>query len=801
MPLLPALLAAAVVGLFIAGFGSIDLTPGLMVIGLCVVLALVCRCSPRFSQYSLLLICLATALFFNVRYPALLQSSDDVILIDQLARRTTAVGIVTDIRHVSDGRSRIDLLIDEVWDKSEPLILQRPLRLRLSIEDGAENLLPGDRIRFSGRLRQPRLFGTPGEFHWSRHLAGEKIDMTSWVRNMSQVDVLDRGDRGMMRSIVQWRHQVSSFIAANVPDEKAHLVRALVLGEGRQLPDPVRRALAGAGVSHLFAISGLHLGLLGLFGYQLFVLLYRRSSVLTNWQPPQRVLPLLLLPLLLVYLVLTGDAVSTRRAFALAVIGALLMLLRYPVNPLHLLAGVALTALLVNPLLLWQAGWQLSFSGAAGILLWRPLWQHERLTALPKFPLGYAVQIFLVSAAATLATLPWVLCNFHLLAPAALIANVICVPIVTLAALPAGFVGLILYPLWPQAAALLFHCCGFLLDFLHLFSIWLTDLPLLAAIHLYLSRSQHLAVALMVLPVLLSPQLLRTQWLRLFLSCVVLATLLWPMSLTSTASITLTMISVGQGESLLLQNRNGQNILIDGGGLYGDRFDVGQRLLAPAFGELGVRHFDQVVLTHDHADHWKGLVYILERYPVAEFVIGEPLSRYNPALIEVVERKAIPVRIVEQGWSVLDCWQKGDLMLYNDSAAAANPNDASVVLYLRHQDQGGQKQGLLLTGDLEAAGVDRLVAAGIPQPVTLLKLPHHGSGRSNTEYLVALLQPQVGLVSVGYQNIYRMPAQGLMSVLATEEIQVLRTDLDGSIRAQLNASGWRVQTWRNGLFR
>ena len=801
MPLLPVLLAASVVGLFFAGFGSIEATMGRVAIFLCVVLAVACRFFPRFSRCSLLFVCLAFSLFFNVRYPALLQSADDVTRIDQLARRTTAVGTVTDVRQISDGRGRVHLQVEEVWDKSESLTLQRPLRMRLSIEEGAENLLPGDRIRFTGRLRQPRLFGTPGEFHWSRHLAGEKIDMTSWVRSMSQVEVLDRGNKGLMRGIVQWRSQVAAFMTENLAEEKTVLARALVLGEGRQLPDPVRRALASAGVSHLFAISGLHLGLLGLFGYQFLLLFYQRSSRLLNWQPPQRVLPLILLPILLGYLLLTGDAVSTRRAFALASIGALLFLLRYPVNPLHLLAGVALGSLLVNPLLLWQAGWQLSFSGAAGILLWRPLWQHERLNRLPAVPLRYLAQIFLVSCAATLATLPWVLFNFHLLAPSALVANVICVPIVTLAALPAGFIGLMFYPLWPQVAGLMFQWCGFFLHQLYLFAVLLTDLPLLAGIQLYLSRSQHLAVALMVLPLLLLPQLSRGQWLKLTSGCALFVLLLWQLSLTSSAPVTLTMLSVGQGESLLLQNRSGQNILIDGGGLYGDRFDVGQRLLAPAFGELGVRHFDQIILTHDHADHWKGLVYILDHFPVAEFVIGESLAHYNPALIEVVERRAVPVRVAEQGWNTLDDWKEGELLLYNDSAAATNPNDASLVLSLRHNDQTGADHGLLLTGDLEASGINRLISAGIPHPVTLLKLPHHGSGRSDTEYLVNLLQPQAGLVSVGYQNIYRLPAQGLMANLATGDIEIFRTDLNGTIRAQLNDSGWRLQIWRNGLFR
>lgn len=801
MPLLFFLLAAAIVGLAAASFASAGATVGWTAILLCLFLALCCRCLPRLSRLFLFFVCLALSLSFNLRYSTLLQFGDDVALIDQLARRTTAVGVITDVRQLTEGRSRVDLRVDEVWDKGVALNLERPLRLRLSIEEGGDSLLPQDRISFNGRLRQPRLFGTPGEFHWPRYVASEKIEMTSWVKNMDQVELLAAGKGGLQRQIVLWRSQVAAFIVANVPEKNAVLVRALVLGEGRQLSQEMRKTLASAGVSHLFAISGLHLGLLGVFGYRLLLLIYRRSTRLLLWQPPQRLLPLMLLPLLFFYLLLTGDAVSTRRAFALAGIGALLLLWRYPVNPLHLLAAVALIFLLYNPLLLWSASWQLSFSGAAGILLWRPLWQHRRILALPGTVLRYLLQIFLVSCAATLATLPLVLFNFHLLAPAALLANLICVPIVTLVALPIGFIGLLLFPCWPQAAALMFRCCGFFLEQLYLFSLWLTDLPALAGMYLYWSRSQYLAVALLVLPVLLWPQLARRSWFKITGGCALLVLLLWHLPVVSRAPVTLTMFSVGQGESLLLQNNSGQNILIDGGGLYGDRFDVGQRLLAPAFGELGVRHFDRIVLTHDHADHWKGLVYVLNHYPVAELVLGEPLANYHAAIVAVIHHRNIPVRVVGQGWSLLGDWRAGDLSIYNGSAAAANANDASLVLALRYSDPAAGEQGLLLAGDLESAGVQRLIAAGIPSPATLFKLPHHGSGRSDTERLVGLLRPEVGMVSVGYQNIYRLPAKALLNHLDEEGVVVYRTDRDGTVRAQLRAGGWHLQKWQNGLFR
>lgn len=802
LPLVPALLVATVAGLFIAAFGFVVPAPGFFVTFLLAVLVLVlvawCNCCFRFQFIPFLLLCLVFFLLANIRYPGLLLFPEDVTKIDQLARGTTAVGVVTDLRQLSDGRSRIDVLISEVFDKGNPVSPARPLRMRLSVEEGSTAILPGDQIRFSGRLRRPRLFGTPGEFHWPRYLAGQGVEMTSWVRSTEQIEVMAAGQNVPNRQIVRWRTQVAAAITATLPAGQAPLVRALVLGEGQQLPDEVRLLLAGAGVSHLFAISGLHLGLLGLFGYQLLLVFYRRSIILLSWQPPQRILPLLLLPLLFGYLLFTGDAVSTRRAFALACIGVVLLLWRYPVNPLHLLASVALASLLMNPLLLWQAGWQLSFSGAAGILLWRPLWQSNLLKASLFRPLRYPLQVFLVTGAATLATLPWVLFNFHLIAPAGLLANLVCVPVVTLVALPLGFIGLMLFPICLPSATLLFRLCGFCLEQLLHFSAWVTDLPGLSGHFFFLSRSQYLAVALIILPLLLVPQLRR----RIMVTCTLIsfctALLMWQLpSLSSVAPVTLTMLSVGQGESLLLQNQSGQNILVDGGGLYSRRFDVGERLLAPAFGELGVRHLDMVVLTHNHADHWKGLVFILDRYPVGEFVIGRPLSAYHPDLREVVERRKIPVRVVEDGWTSLDHWTLGSLSVFSGTSMAVNANDASLVLYLGHFAE----HGLLLTGDIEEAGGAALIKAGIPGPVTLLKVPHHGSRKSNTAQLLTLLRPEVGLISVGYQNSHRLPAREILAALAEHQVAVFRTDMDASIRARFIDSGWQVQRWHDGLFR
>ena len=108
---------------------------------------------------------------------------------------------------------------------------------------------------------------------------------------------------------------------------------------------------------------------------------------------------------------------------------------------------------------------------------------------------------------------------------------------------------------------------------------------------------------------------------------------------------------------------------------------------------------------------------------------------------------------------------------------------------------------LLLTGDLEEQGVLNLLAVGLPGPVSLLKLPHHGSKFSATDHLIDQFDPKCCLVSVGYQNRYHLPARQVVNYLQNRNIPLYRTDLSGTLQAQLSENGWQIKRWQQGIFR
>lgn len=760
---------------------------------LCLFLLLFLRKSRFVTQISL---CVLFFLISNFHYLKSITPLDDVLSLDRLARRVVVVGVISDVRNISDERTRIDVTINETHYKSKISRYSQALKLRLYLEQETDHFLPGDKIRFKSRLRQPRLFKTPGEFNWPRYLSSQDVDLTGWVKAADDIEILGNQGHKLRRMISGWRGEIASAIKRKLPERRAQLVRALLLGESRILTGEIRKILSQSGVSHLFAISGLHLGLIALLGYRLSLRLYRCFPTCLEWQPPQRFLPLVILPLLFVYLIFTGDAVSTRRAFVLATLGAGFLLWRYCVNPLVLLVSLALLSLLINPLLLWQASWQLSFSGAAGILVWQPWWQHERVTRLA-LGFRYPTQLFLVTTAATLATLPLVLMNFHLIAPAGIIANLVCVPVVTLFVLPLGLLGLVLFPLLPDMVISLFSACGFMLEILIDFAGWLVCQPGLGGWSLFLTQWQYLAFGIVSI-VLLSQARFFDLKRRLTLIAVafLVSACLWLFPAPDNGIVSLTMFSVGQGESILLQNRQGQAVLVDGGGLYSKRFDVGERLLAPALGTLKIDRLDAVVLTHDHPDHRKGLIYLLNNFSISRFYTAHEINELHPSLVSALRQNGIPCTTVGMGWSHLDFWHQGKLLVHHSDKPEFSENDSSLALYLNV----AADDGLLLTGDLEKKGVLSLLESEIPGPVTLLKLPHHGSRYSMIDKLIDQLKPQYCLASVGYRNRYRLPAREVVELLDQNGTPLFRTDVSGTIMARYELGSWRFQEWNQGFY-
>ncbi len=703
------------------------------------------------------------------------------------AEPVTVRGKVLSLRPRDDGGGSIDLEAEGVRSAGEWAGVEG--RLRLVVEEGMPQVRPGQSLLFRAKLRAPRVFGTPGEFDYVRHLAFRRIFATAFVAVGSEVVPL--AGAGPSARLEDFRFRVGAGIDRAVSAGTAPLVRALVIGDQAGMSKALRELLARGGVSHLFAISGLHFGLVAAFLYLVALAVYRRSETLLLFAPPRRALWVPLLPVLFGYLLFTGAGLPTRRAFMAVALGAILILVSRRTPPLRVLASVAFLLLILEPLAFFEPSFQLSFAGVTGILVLLPRWR-PRIEGLPR-GVRQAAMLLAVTLAATLATTPLVLWHFHLLAPAGLLTNLLAVPAVGFLAVPLGLAGGLLFPLWPWGAGWLWRGCAAVLEGVLTLVERVVALPGLGGRLLYLSPSLSAAVALGGVALLLPGGTRFRRLGRVGAGALAALLLAWPVP--DVKGVSLTVLSVGHGDAMLLSLPGGRHYLVDGGGLHGERFDVGERLLAPALGRLGVRRLEGVILTHDHPDHRQGLCHLLEQFPVRGFVSALPREDLHESLREALFVSGVPHATLGAGWHTL-VGEAGLVVALRVPPQEGEVNDRSVAVYFRQGDQGG-----LLTGDLEGEGVEGLLGEGIPGPVTLLKLPHHGSRHSRPELLLDALAPQACFVSVGYGNPYRLPAAQVVTALEARKIPLFRTDLDATLRFETDGQAWRVSRWRRGLFR
>jgi competence protein ComEC len=250
------------------------------------------------------------------------------------------------------------------------------------------------------------------------------------------------------------------------------------------------------------------------------------------------------------------------------------------------------------------------------------------------------------------------------------------------------------------------------------------------------------------------------------------------------------VLDVGQGDSLFVVFPSGKTMLIDGGGASGGfpghelsmGIDPGEEAVSPYLWSRGFQKLDVVALTHAHQDHLGGLTAILENFRVGTLWIGREVSSPTLAKLEEMARaRRIPIEHELRGKLFSRDGVDGAVLwpgtAGEENAAPAKNND-SLVLQLRYGNRS-----LLLTGDAEKQAEKEILAEnpGDTLRADVLKVGHHGSKNSTSLEFLSSVRPQVGIISAGEGNPYGHPNGELLDRLANANVRVLRTDRDGAI--------------------
>lgn len=706
----------------------------------------------------------------------------------------TLEGIVASRPTVSPDGSTIIVKAEKVFGVNQVKPAQGLLMLYVS--EGDLSLARGDRIRCMTRIAVPVRLGLPGEFDFPRYLLLQRVAAIGRVVSKADIVLIRAAaEESMQRSIDLAARRLGDAIRLALADDwVSSVLAALLIGDQKRIPRELADAYTRAGVSHILSISGFHVGIIAAFIAMVSLWLFTRCDYLLLRCNVRRLVILLAVPAMMIYLFLTGNAPATARSVIMLAALAFALYVERESDPINTLLLAAFLLIAINPPSLFDLSFQLSFLSLWGIILSVPV-LTKRMSAVTSTFARSLAQFIAASAAAACVTLIPVLFAFKVASLNGILTNFLIVPLLGYGAVLAGFCVLPLLVLVPSFNHILLWPSATLIEISNWVITGFAGLPLIRFHGITMWDMLAFLLFMCTMTFLRSNRIRFALGTALPLSALAMH-VLTPFS--SDGRLHVTMLSVGQAESLLVRLPDGKTVLVDGGGyLHDTGRDFGQRVLAPALGALGVQRIDWMISTHDHPDHIGGLAFVARHFKVGEFWSSSAglVADYSRDIRAVLSEQHIPVRRLAAGDSITLSEGVVLKVLWPGRAARQRSddemdvNEASLVFRLTYG-----RFSMLFAADAGFPAEHLVLAGGDELASTALKVGHHGSRYSTSEEFLERVKPRLALVSAGANNRFGLPSYRTLGVLAARNIPVYRTDRDGTIELVSDGVSWSVAT-------
>jgi competence protein ComEC len=716
--------------------------------------------------------------------------------------------------------------------------------LRLSFtarpEQPPPNLHAGDEVTVSTEARRPQVFRDEGAFDRRAYLAQQNIDLVATLRAPELIERIASPAPTIGTILARTRGRLRDEIDAlfSRTPQVAGVLRAMLLGDRSFVDRSEAVNFQKTGVFHVLVVAGLHVGALAFALYWVGrkLRLSRMSTVLFT------------LTMLFAYVAVVEQRAPVLRA---AIMTAIVVLGGFFYRRLELLNSAAVAALILlvaRPLAMRDSSFQLTFLAIgciAGLALpwlektvqpyvcalrgWRDVtrdaahepraiqfridlrslaqWLSTRLPQRLGKPSGEVLagglslifrvwELLVLTMALQVGMLPLMARDFHRIPLSAPFVNLAAVPL-TGVVVPLGFLTLACGLVLPAAGKFLAVPVAWVIALLLHIVEWFAHFP--SSSYRIPGPPFWLIVLFFAVAILLVVEMRLKHRLRralvwglcvTFIACA-LTIASYPFGEKWTKGrLELTVLDVGQGDSLFVVTPGGKTLLIDGGGAFGgfpgheehNGVDPGEEAVSPYLWSRGFQKLDVVALTHAHQDHLGGLTAILENFHVARLWIGREVSVPALARLEELARKRqIPIEHALRGksfhWDGVD----GDFLwpeIVPEEVAPTAKNNDSLVLRLRYGSQT-----FLLPGDAEKQVEREILSENSAEAMRadVLKVGHHGSRNSTMPEFLAAVRPRVGIISAGEENAYGHPNAELLERLENGGVGILRTDREGAV--------------------
>lgn len=726
-----------------------------------------------------------------------------------------------------------------------------------------QRLQAGDRVELLMRARPVRNFLDPGAPDIRGALARQNVDLIGSLRSAELIRLIDAPRPTFLQSCARFRgdllHRLDALFAGQ--PQRAAVLRAMLLGDRTFLESDVVTAFQKTSAYHVLVVAGLHVAALLVFilwlcrrlrvslGVASFVALGAVGAYLLVVQDRP---PILRAAVMAAFYLLARPLFRRIELLNTIALAALALLVWKPSSltdpsfqlsflAVGVIAGLALpwiertsqpyraglahlgdvTRDATHPPRVAQFRIELRAAArsAGARLPMRIASRAERILSLPIQTALWLWDLAILSLAIQLGMMPSLAQQFHRVTLTGPISNI---PAVVLTGLivPLGYVCLALTFVWRGLAVALAHALGICVAALLASVNWFAGLPrvsyripgppfwlvlafftaliaLAAVSRREARRRSSRKIRRKLLPFAAAPEQISAGVLAVL--AILVATHPFAPTLQRGKS-EMTVLDVGQGDSIFVAFPNGRTMLVDGGGFSSSEWiggyrsgpDIGEEVVSPYLWSRGLKRLDVVALTHADHDHIDGLYTVLQNFRVGQLWVGREQDK--PAFARLLaEAHSLRIPVVHRTAGERFDWggAEGEVLwprTWQEVAAASNAD--SMVIHIVDQ-----QRRFLLTGDIEKSVESKLVGEGAPLLSDVLKVPHHGSKTSSTQPFLEAVEPKIAVVSVGQYNPFGHPAPSVVDRYQQDGVRLLRTDRDGAVTVLTDGRELDVRTF------
>lgn len=634
----------------------------------------------------------------------------------------------------------------------------------------------GDKLQISGEYQEPNKARNYKGFDYKNYLKINKIYGIIRVDLYTNIIIKHQKNLSNFKLLI---HKIREKLKQNIQElltkETYALGIGILIGDNSRINEKIVEDFKNSNLSHMLAVSGAHINYVVLTVSILFT--KKRAGI-----KAQRVVTIMMM---LFFMELTQMTSSVVRAGISCIIYMLASLLYRKADVINAMAISTLLILLNNPFKLFDIGFQLSYAGTLGIILFCKLINIPIKNKLLK----YLKDSIIISISANIFIIPIMMYQFNTISLTFILSNLLAGPLLGISIILEIIVLLISF-MSINIAAIPAKVLNILLILIINIANWFSNIEISK---IYVITPQIISI---VAYYLICAAIILKQKNRKIIVIIMLTVLIINLFPTP-KKLRINFIDVGQGDSTLIRTETNKVILIDSGGSTASRsFDVGNKVLLPYLLDRRIKKIDFIIVSHFDADHCQAFETVIDNINVRKVVVCKQsmITQEYLNIINKCKKKNIKIIVVERGDKLkidkrteFEILHPGERFL-DDGKGGLNAN--AIVCKMNYKLNNGKIFSILFTGDIEVEAEKELEQVyGKKLKADILKIAHHGSKTSSREKFIKLVSPKIALIGVGENNKFGHPADITLERLEKENVKVYRTDQMGEVSITINKNG------------